>query len=293
MIITENFSFIHMPKIGGSFVEEILCASFGRGLHKHTVKKGRIFNQVYNFFITVKPFCYWAVGPQILLRGYAELLKHGFADELPSSKKNQLVLGVYRHPLDRYISQYEFRWHARSGQTHIRSAEIQKKYPAWPANESFRENFEIRNEFFTLFQTHLPLSDRVGIQTEELISYFCKNPADLLSSGCKGLTIQKVVNAMYDVRFLRMESLNEEMALFLQNFHLSKEKISWVQRHERVLPGSKGREIHGNFSDYYDSELLEMANHKERIALFFWSCIESGCRTREQFRLAALEGKTS
>lgn len=288
MIITKNFSFIHMPKIGGSFVEEILCASFGKGSDWHNLKKGRIFKQVLNFLTTVKPFCYWSVGPQILLQGYAELLKHGFADELPASKKNQPVLGVYRHPLDRYISQYEFRWHARSGQSHSRSAEIKRKYPSWPASESFRQNFEIRNEFFTLFQTHLPLSERVGMQTEELVSYFCKKPADLLSEGIKGLTFEKVVDSMYNVRFLRMESLNEEMALFLKSCNLSDERVLWAKNHARVLPGSRGREVHGNFLDYYDSELLEIAQNKEKIALFFWNCIESGCRTRDEFQQAVL-----
>lgn len=114
-----------MPKIGGSFVEEVLCGAFGRRLHKHTLKNGRISKQIYNFLTTIKPFCYWSVLPQIFLQGYAELLKHGFADDLPRSKK-QLVLGAYRHPLDRYISQYEFRWLARSGQTHVHAAEIQK-----------------------------------------------------------------------------------------------------------------------------------------------------------------------
>ena len=289
MIITDKFSFIHMPKIGGSFVEEVLSGAFGRRLHKHTLKNGRISKQIYNFLTTIKPFCYWSVLPQIFLQGYAELLKHGFADDLPRSKKKQLVLGAYRHPLDRYISQYEFRWLARSGQTHVHAAEIQKKYPAWPSSESFRENFEIRNEFFSLFQGHLPLSQRVGMQTEELISYFCKNPREVLSQGSKNLTPRKVVESMYDIRLLRMESLNDEMALFLKDCNLSEEKVDWARRHERVLPGSKGRKIHGNLSEYFDSELLEVAKNKEDIALFFWNCLERGCRTREQFRLATLK----
>lgn len=94
---------------------------------------------------------------------------------------------------------------------------------------------------------------------------------------------------MYDIRLLRMESLNDEMALFLKDCNLSEEKVDWARRHERVLPGSKGRKIHGNLSEYFDSELLEVAKNKEDIALFFWNCLERGCRTREQFRLATLK----
>jgi hypothetical protein len=283
MILLKNFSFIHLPKSGGSFVEKILRRTFGRNPDAASSKRNRLARRLHQFVTGTKPWCYWSVAPQMFFFGYAELLKHGFADDLPPSRKKGLLLGVFRAPLDRYISQYEFRWLARSGATHSRSMDIQKKHPGWPGKESFRENFEIRNEFFSIFQCHLPVSERVGIQTEEFVSFFCKNPAGLLSEGARGLTLEKVAENLYDIHLLNMESLNSELALFLQAFGVSEQLLDIVRNHERVMPGSKGREVHGNLGDYYDAQLLEEAVAKEKIAIHFWQLMQQGCRKKSDF----------
>jgi hypothetical protein len=287
MLLFDNFSFVHFPKAGGSFVEKILLGTLGGRRDGGQPARGPVARRFHEFVTGTKPWCYWSVAPQMLLFGHAELLKHGFAGELPSSRKHLPVLGVFRDPLDRYISQFEFRWFARSGAAHPRASEIKAKFPGWPGSESFAENFAIRNEFFSTFQRHLPLEGRVGIQTEEFVSFFCKNPARLLANGSQGLSPREVAENLYDVHLLNMGRLNADLALFLGARGMPGDVLEMVKGHGRVLPGSKGREVHGNIGDYFGAGLLEEAQEKERIALHFWRLVQEGCRTKQEFLAAA------
>jgi hypothetical protein len=291
MLLFKDFSFVHLPKAGGSFVEKILLGTLGGRRDRGQPARGPVARRFHEFVTGTKPWCYWSVAPQMLLFGHAELLKHGFAEEMPGSRKHLPVLGVFRDPLDRYISQFEFRWFARSGVAHPRASEIKAKFPEWPGSESFAENFAIRNEFFSTFQRHLPLEGRVGIQTEEFVSFFCKNPARLLANGSQGLSPREVAENLYDVHLLNMGRLNADLALFLEARGMSGGVLEMVRGHGRVLPGSKGREVHGNIGDYFGAGLLREAQEKEKIALHFWRLVQKGCRTKQEFRAAtASEG---
>ena len=286
MILTREFTFIHIPKNAGSFVETILrkiyapsnlCfASADLLLNRYFIS--RILNR--------KPYCYWSVWPQFLFKGFAEILTHGWASEAPLQSKTKPFLSVMRDPLDRYISEFEFRWWQWSGAVHPNVAEIKKKYPSWPNIDSFSADVYLRNEFHTMLQQGVPLENRVGIQTETFIRFFCRHPRQLLALGLPELTIEKVIDDLFDIHFLNMDFLNSELSIYLTDKGVNKSLANMAKSHEKVLPNAKGRSIHKNYEVYYSEPLQEYVAHVEGIGVSIWNMMASGCRTTSDLQRA-------
>jgi len=156
MILTPKFCFIHIPKNGGSFVETVLRKVYGPS-NVYSTSVDLFLNRY--FFSRIrdrKPYCYWGVMPQFFYKRFAEILIHGWASEAPSRFKNKPFLAVMRDPLDRYISEFEFKWWQWSGAIHPNAALIKSKYPDWPHIASFSDDVYLRNEFHTLFSKAFP-----------------------------------------------------------------------------------------------------------------------------------------
>lgn len=286
MILTSRFSFIHIPKNAGSFVETVL---------RKVYAPSNIYSTSLNLFLNRyffsrirdhKPYCYWGVIPQFLFKGFAEILIHGWASEAPLAFKNKPFLAVMRDPLDRYISEFEFKWWQWSGAIHPNTTLIKIKYPNWPHISSFSDDVYLRNEFHTLFQQEHPLENRVGIQTETFIRFFCKNPYQLLSLGKSRLTIKSVIEDLFDIHFLNMDFLNTELSSYLAMKGVEKNLAKMAESHEKVLPNEMGRSIHKNYDEYYSEQLMEYVIRVEEIILSIWNLISLGCRTTSDLRRA-------
>jgi len=286
MILTPKFCFIHIPKNGGSFVETVLRKVYGPS-NVYSTSVDLFLNRY--FFSRIrdrKPYCYWGVMPQFFYKRFAEILIHGWASEAPSRFKNKPFLAVMRDPLDRYISEFEFKWWQWSGAIHPNAALIKSKYPDWPHIASFSDDVYLRNEFHTLFQQSVPLENRVGIQTETFIRFFCKNPFQLLSLGASRLTIRNVIEDLFDIHFLNMDFLNAELSGYLAKNGVEKKLAEMAESHEKVLPNKMGRSIHKNYEEYYSEHLMEYVLRVEGICICIWNLIASGCRTTADLRRA-------
>jgi len=200
------------------------------------------------------------------MRGYGEVLVHGHCSSLPACHAKIPLLAVLRDPMDRYISEYEFRWWANSGVQHPYHKEIIAKYPGWPNSHSFEEEVELRHEYHTRWQNHLPVEQRVGIQTEHFIRFFCHSPRKLLSEG-KRLNAETIIKALYPIEFLQMENLNQELAEFLRYRGCAEAKCRLAENHKKVLPGGRGRKKHGNLEQYYSKDLEEKVRLREALIL--------------------------
>jgi hypothetical protein len=286
MIFTREFTFIHIPKNAGSFVETILRKIYAPSNFCSTSVDLFLSRYFLSRIINRKPYCYWSVMPQFLCKGFAEILTHGWASEAPLRFKSKPFLAVMRDPLDRYISEFEFQWWQWSGAIHPNAALIKRKYPDWPHITSFSDDVYLRNEYHTLFQQGVPLENRVGIQTETFIRFFCKNPHQLLSFGAPRLTIQQVIEDLFEIHFLNMDFLNIEFSAYLAANGVEKKFAKMVESHEKVLPHAKGRSLHKNYEKYYSAQLMEYVLHVEDICIKIWKLISSGCRTTYDLRRA-------
>lgn len=287
MILCPRFTFIHIPKNAGSFVEAVLRSAFRTTPRRLIPLVERWDVLVTNRILNRKPHCYLSTGWQRLMKGYAEILVHGFASEAPANRLHRPMLAVLRDPLDRSISEFEFRWWEWSGARHPNEDSIRRRYPDWPFIKSFRDHVLLRDEFHTLFQEDVRPVDRVGIQTETLIRFCCRNPRQLLASGASGLSLPRVLADLHDIHFLNMDFLNTELASYLRAEGVSPEVAARAEHHERVLPANRGRMEHKDFDRYYDSELLDHVRLKEAIAMQFWKMATDGCRTAADFQRCA------
>mgnify|MGYP006424827491 CR=1 FL=1 len=279
MLFTRDFIFIHMPKNVGSFVEEVLRKIYGR--QDTTEKLYRKFAAPMIAKIENRePHCFRAVPFQLIMRGYAEALIHGHCYSLPEKYAHRKLLAVLRDPLDRYISEYEFRWWSFSGRKHPQHDKIIAEYPHWPHEHSFSEEIEIRHRFHTQWQMNLCPSDRVGIQTEHFIRFFCREPRALLAKGGK-LTLKEVCNALYPVHFLNMENVNSELASFLKIQGCSQQQCAIAEEHQKVLPAGRGRAKHGDIDDYFTAEMRERVENRETLLTNIWKAVRKGDHTAE------------
>lgn len=273
MIITQDFVFIHIPKNGGSFVEKILRAMYGRRSMNAEGSLSRRADKLITRFRDKKPYCYFGAGFQSAYKGYAEILYHGYASEIPKSCAGKPVLAVIRDPLDRAISQYEYKWWEWSGQHHPNEKAIQSVYPSWPNVASFAEYIDIQEKYFTCYQSAIPYSNRVGYQTETLIRFLCRNPRKLLSMGRDKLTINHVLEDMPTTHFLCQGRLNTDLHSFLLSNSIRPDLASIAIHEKPVLPNGRGRKEHSNFSTYYDEGLMSSSRERNSIACQLYSDI--------------------
>ena len=89
MVATEHFLFLHLPKMGGSFVT------------RHLLR---------------------------LFPGAENSDKHGFRCQIPHKHRHLPLVGCIRNPYDWYVSAYEFRWWVKHIET-LPGVEHHPRYP--------------------------------------------------------------------------------------------------------------------------------------------------------------------
>ena len=99
MIITDRFTFVHVPKTGGTFVSSVLFRLYHVRWTWVThlissMKRNLVYKRDYGTFIYNNN-------------------KHGTCAEIPPEHLHKPVLMVIRNPYDLYVSQYEFGWWKR------------------------------------------------------------------------------------------------------------------------------------------------------------------------------------
>jgi hypothetical protein len=109
-------------------------------------------------------------------------------------------------------------------------------------------------------------SNVVGLQTQDFVRQYAPNPHQVLEqiqiSG-SGVDWSRELGAC---RFLRTSHLNDDLHEFLRAVGYPPEAVSFVQSHEKVLPG-KGRTADQRWEAYYTPKLKQVIRQQDR-ALF-------------------------
>ena len=236
MLITPDVVFIHMPKTGGTFITEMLRQVYGA----RAVETGR---------------------------------KHATCDEIPLSERGKPILSVMRSPFDRYVSQYHYGWWKTHPQEYCDPAPIRQQFPAYP-DVDFDAFVTIANRYFVNVHRGaangydtplLPPELAPGWHTEQFIRFFCRDPQRAFAAMTEhDLQRGQLEGAEYPVDFLRTETLNRDLADYLQRFGVEPEQLDSVRTHRRVMPGqaheARARQQAG---DYYDRNLIDFVIRKE------------------------------
>ncbi|MEO5579109.1 MAG: hypothetical protein ABIR58_00510 [Gemmatimonadaceae bacterium] len=254
MLITDKFVYVHQSKTGGTFVTDVL-------LRIHGVKweARKIGNDTELAWTTPHG--------QLIILGP----KHNSCSDIPDEHRGKSVLGTVRNPYDRYVSSYEFGWWKKAEYLEDyrrKSACLDERYPGFP-DISFADYLSFAN------RKEIVAGNDIGAQTRSLIHHYFRNPKrvvavtdeDYFSSG-------RYLAEMFDVRFLRTNTLNKDLHDFLLAVGYPADDVAFILKTEKVLPAvppeGKERVDHRSWATYYSPDSAELVRHWERhfLALF-------------------------
>lgn len=250
MILTDDFVYIHLPKTGGTFVTEILTRLYSnRGNHWVQLLPEKIRAKYRKDFVILHD------------------LKHSMCREIPISHTDKPILANVRSPYTRYISEYEFGWWKEHCPWDIKM--IKELYPHFP-DISFSEFYEILNGFALPPQlSRLGAGDvnNIGFQSRLFIEYFFREPAKIKSDYSKDPTNYQIDKAdMYDVHFLRTESLNTDLFDALVGLGFQKDDLSFILDSPKIFPNDEGRRREKDkFEKYFSPELADKVRAQEHF----------------------------
>ncbi len=245
MIITPDFVYVHMPKTGGTFVTRVLDTLYAdrklpRPLHRLRKAAGRRIPGIPPYVPPVR-----------------NVDKHGFGHQIPPEAAHLPILGCVRNPMDRYVSQYRFRW--------------------WRANPGFFPGLAEHPEFPDLsFSSFVELADRrftgmynrriaphLGWHTVQFVNWYCRDPERLVRDD--DLDAEGIRADLLPVTFLRTGELNRGLHDFLVEIGFPEDRVAFVLEWERILPEGGGRPRGDRWQRYYTPALERRVRERERL----------------------------
>jgi Sulfotransferase family len=238
MLITPDFVFIHMPKTGGTFVTEMLRLVYG----VRAVETGR---------------------------------KHATCEEIPAADREKPILSVIRSPFDRYVSQYHYGWWRTHPQEYCDPAKILQQFPTYPQLD-FNDFVVVANRYFVNVHRgvsngyespKLPPDLSLGWHSEQFIRFFCRDPHRAFASITEhDLEQGRLKTFEYPVEFLRTETLNRDLAGYLQRYDVDPDLLRTVRTHHAVMP-EQAHETRArpHAREYFDRALSDFVLRKETL----------------------------
>ena len=136
MLITSRFVVLNVPKSGSSFVREVIKTIYakrqGRKREQHPALRfitARLPDWRPYGDVTAREFLKELYVPRIRLRT-SGVDQHGLAIQIPPRFRHLPVVSVARNPYDKFLSDYEFRWWAKSPPLPLR--QLVEAFPHYP-----------------------------------------------------------------------------------------------------------------------------------------------------------------
>lgn len=244
MIITPKFVFIHMPKIGGTFVQssfnEIYGSQFYRPLTESPISE---FLKRIKFW--EKPVAY-------------QLIKHAPCNQIPKQFQTRPILSCIRNPLEWYISNYKYGWWL----SHPEDYPNLKNDPAWP-DLSFSHYLTLSGSSW-IHAMYPECQLEIGRLSALFIQYYCKDPNWVVSANSQSELFERVKQDMYSVHFLNTKNLNVELYAYLQKKDYPLSKIEFIKNAPALSPRGN-RKSSDSIDDFFDSKLKESIYQKDQV----------------------------
>jgi hypothetical protein len=251
MIITDHFVFLHLPKTGGTFVSDSLHRAFKTRrtwLNSLTSRfgSGHRFQTPYGSFFHAHQW-------------------HGTRQEIPQAYRDLPILTCLRHPLERYVSIFEFGWWKRpefvKGYRHG-IENFGQRFPNFP-HLSFLDFLTLHHE------TRMPKPWREfnnpespGLHTWQWLRQLTVSPQSWTESN--HLDPSRLQMELKGIHLLRTSRLNQDLYQFLLSKNFLPDDLSFILTKQRVLPHGKGRSTNSSWKSYYDTELRQLMESKDR-----------------------------
>jgi hypothetical protein len=261
MFVTDSFTYVHLPKTGGTFVAATLSA-----IH---AKRG---DRVETIWIDPdRPAVLPAVTAGLVVRLMSTArYQHGRRSEIPPDYASRPVLATIRSPYDRYVSQYEFAWWRHEPEMFGPLSDVRARYPRYP-ELTFEEFVHLANDALVPYRGARHPDDTPGFHTQQFVNYFFRDPASalpLLWNGAKSPDGPARLE-LEGLHLIDQARLNEGLAQFLAGHGYAPDEVAFARHADRVLPPEGGREAGAHWEPYYSAELKAFVQEKERV-LFEW-----------------------
>lgn len=287
MLLADRFVYIHEPKTGGTFVTYALTQLHG-GLTE--VRPSRYIHPAIRRRLPTASFRLERRTAPASLGGakYGPLCSwndHGTCSEIPRPFRSRQILATMRNPLQKYVSGYLFAWWKRPEYRPLYQSTIpdfEHRYPSFP-DLSFREYMELIHASWTVpGNRDLYSGAGIGFQSERFIHFYFRVPWLLrgtkryLSSIVRRVDSEYVrdsgfVEDMFRIRFLRTETLNEDLCEFLLEAGYDAEDVESVRTLAHVVPvggadvGFTDRAASDDWASFYTPELREIVRRKDDL----------------------------
>jgi hypothetical protein len=291
MLFAPQFTYVHEPKTGGTFVRHVLGRLHGEltevpasRLRSPALRLGLAAASYYPELVRTK-----VAGRHSTAGKYGRLYSwndHGTCSEIPAGRRSRTILATLRDPLETYVSLFRFGWWQRPEYIPVYRRYIpdfDTRYATFP-DVSFREYLELLHSGCVLpASREIDDATAVGYLTQRFVRFYFRlrrhrsgyDPAPVLRKIAADVDSTELRDDMFDVRFLHMSRLNVELRDFLVDVGYEAADVAFVDDLDRVVPkgatavftkDSKSAEL----DDYYTPELARTVRSRERFFFRFF-----------------------
>jgi hypothetical protein len=200
--------------------------------------------------------------------GHLDVKKHGSSRHVPPPFRHLPLVSTLRNPFDRYVSTYEFGWWKKEDRWRPTwLAGMKSEFPQYP-DLSFEEFVEMSKYLDRFSVCDRPAAPTVGLQTRELIHFFCQNSADVvlqIAQASDEVAAKLLRDDMFPVHFLRTNDLNASLVEYLESVGIPAERLEPIRKSGKVFPPDGGRSEAQRWESYYTPELKDVVRQRDRL----------------------------
>ena len=177
-------------------------------------------------------------------------------------------MACIRNPYDLYVSHYKFNWWRKYPDLFFpRNAELMRRATSEPDNITFAEWVQgVCHEEHGGANRRASLPGvEIGWQSCEFACYFSRDPNHVLGQPTESEMAAAFEQSKYNVKFLRMETLNESLYRFLVDVGYPEEQVAFIRTLGKIYPGKQTRSSSDSVQHVYTPELKALIRQKERL----------------------------
>ena len=260
MVIADEFVYVHMPKTGGTFVEEVLRRVLGR-----------------------PPGWNSDVGAD----------QHQPVSAIPHGHRHKPVLFTVRNPYDHYVSFYCFGWWRDHAGDTFDARRIRARYPHFPELD-FGEYLEAALDWDLLTEPYRCVREPfeaagLGPLTLDYVRYLSTDPDRAVANLSDLLARQTMCAGDVALHVVPMEQLNRDLHAFLIELGYDAADVDFVPTLEPIFPpqSTPRRDTSVRWEDWYTDDLLAMVAERERLVFSTWPMYDpQPCWTKQDISVA-------
>lgn len=255
---------INFPKTGSTFAMQVLDKLHRKKnnrLNRLLINLGMRNQDLYKNLMLIQT--------EFISQDNPPIHQHGRWEQIPEQYKYMPVVSIVREPVNRNISNYEFRWWAQHPVARLE--EIYQQFPGFPALD-FEEYLAYQNFNTRYRDTGVVIPGDIGNQTVQFFQFFSMNP----KKSFKMLNDHYIYDDVYrddmpDLTLLKTEAINRDLYEFLLAKNYRKQDIAFILKENRIRPRKTGRLDDESRKNYLTENIIKDIKHKERYLYKIYS----------------------